>query len=44
MFYLSHDHMVEEPCDVMGEFPLLQVTILPSLVVTGVIEEEVFCF
>ena len=30
-------------CDIMGEFPLLQVTILPSLVVTGIVEEEI-CF
>ena len=47
MFYLhvtSCDHMVGGSCDIIGEFPSSQVTILPSLMVTGVVEEEIFCF
>ena len=48
LFFICHvilcGHMVGGFCDTMGEFPLLQVTILPSLVLTGVVEEEIFCF
>ena len=48
LFFICHltswDHMVGGSCDIMGKFALLQVTILPSLVVTGIVEEEIFCF
>ena len=36
----SYDHMVGGSCDIMVEFPSLQVTILPRLVVTGVMKWE----
>ena len=48
LFFICHltscDHMVGGSCNIMCELPLLQVTILPSLVVTGVVEVKIFCF
>ena len=39
----SRDHVIRESSDIMGEFPSLLVTTLPSLVATG-LAEEIFCF
>ena len=48
LFFLFHvlscGNMVGESCDIMGKFSSWQVTILLGLVVTGVVEEKIFCF
>ena len=48
LFFIWHvtssDHMLGGSCDIMGEFPSLQITILPSLVVAGVVKDEIFYF
>ena len=48
LFLLCHvtlfDHMVGGCGSIMGEFPSLQGTIWPSLVVTSVVEEDIGFF
>ena len=47
-FSISHvtscDHVIRESSEIMGEFPSPWVTILASVVVIGLAEEEIYCF
>ena len=47
LFLICHvtscDHEVRGSCDVMGKFPSLYGSTLPSLVVTCVVQEKKFC-